>query len=583
MPNLNLWPILEQLSIRTKGARTVQLRRTDATFGWSQGAFVAQVEEQYNAGRPVRIIVLKGRQLGISTITEAILFTWSFLHPGSNALVLSREKTESQYLFEMSKRYWTDGPFGSLYRTKYLTKETIVFDEPLGSSIRVATATKDEVGRGRTIQACHCSEVAFWGDRADTILPGLANAIPEEHGTIWVHESTAQGVGGYFHDEWMKAVDPTSESMFVPMFFPWFLHDEYETPTHQLNYRDLDDDEEEVVELLLGKGVDPKRVLAKIAWRRRRIATMAGGVETFHQEYPCTPEEAFLSTGTNVFPVTDLFQCYQQTAQVDRGFLYNDNGKLAFQESDNGHWTVYKTPDRAKRQKYVIGVDPTKTLEGDPCCIQVLNRATLEQVAVWHGHADMASIGEIALAGAYWYHTAIVNTEIQGGGRAVMDVWREAKYKNIWTTRKSDRVKHASNLLGIYTTRTYKNQLLATVQSHLKRHDVVIHHPTTYYEMTQYVMLETGTFGPARRSGHDDCVMAYAIALYTAVTEQRTLDLPAVMGIGGPAPPPGPPGGAGLIIPGQGTPVAHVPGVTMTREASPYFVDGEIDDWTTWG
>lgn len=82
MPNLSLWPMLEQLEIRTKGGKRIKLNRDDP-FAWAQREFVAEVERQYNAGLPVRIIVLKGRQLGISTVTEAILFLWAFIHPGS--------------------------------------------------------------------------------------------------------------------------------------------------------------------------------------------------------------------------------------------------------------------------------------------------------------------------------------------------------------------------------------------------------------------------------------------------------------------------------------------------------------------
>ena len=114
MPNLRLWDLLEQLEIRTKDAQIIKLDR-NAPFAWAQREFVAEVERQYNAGLPVRIIVLKGRQVGISTVTEAILFLWGFIHPHSFSLVLSMEKDDSAYLLEMTKRYWTSGPFYGLF------------------------------------------------------------------------------------------------------------------------------------------------------------------------------------------------------------------------------------------------------------------------------------------------------------------------------------------------------------------------------------------------------------------------------------------------------------------------------------
>jgi hypothetical protein len=573
--------MLEQLEIRTKGAKIIKLRRDDP-FAWAQREFVAEVERQYNAGLPVRIIVLKGRQVGISTVVEAIIFIWGFLHPNCFSLVLSREKDDSKYLFTMFKRYWEKGPFYDLFDTKYDTKDELVFEPPIGSTVRVATATKDEVGRGMTIQAAHCSEVAFWGDQVDTIIPGLENAIAPDHGTIWIHESTAQGVGGYFHDEWQEATDPDGHSDFTAMFFPWFCHDEYETPTHNLTYEALEDDgkygdEKGVVGFLLNADVSPAHVLAKMAWRRRKINNAPKGLDGFHEEYPCTPDEAFLSTGSNVFALEHLAQCYKQVG-YDRGYLFNDGGKLAFNATDAGHMTVYKTPDPKRRQKYALGCDPTKTIEGDPACIQVINRATMEQVAVWHGAANPNQIGQIALAMGYWYNDALMNTEIQGGGREVMQIWRDAGYSNIWTDRRPDKARRSAQLLGWNTTYETKQWLIGVLQGVITRHDVVIHHPATYHELRQYTCLEDGTFGPARRSGHDDCVMAYGVAVMTAVTEWSSLNLNEVYGTGGSGEQG--PSASRLVVANQGRIIDEIPGMVMTRDDLPVYAQaGEIDDW----
>ncbi len=583
MPALDLWPWLEELEIKTKKGKRVKLRRDDP-LAWAQREFVAEVERQYNAGLPVRIIVLKGRQVGISTVTEAILFLWSFLHPGSYNLVLSKEKDDSKYLFTMTKRYWTHGPFHDIFDLKYDTKEEMEWDEPLGSTVRVATASKEEVGRGSTIHGCHCSEVAFWKDSADTIIPGLENAVPDEFGTIWIHESTAQGVGGYFHDEWMKATDPEGgKSDFVPMFFPWFWHDDYELASIGLTFEELDldgefGDEVGVVRFLLNEGVPADRVMAKMAWRRRKIRNHPKGLDGFHEEYPCTPEEAFLSTGSNVFDIGPLRECYYPHVGSSRGYIYNDGGGVAFWETDAGHLTVYKTPSR--RQKYAVGTDPTKTIEGDPCAIQVLNRATMEQVAVWHGHAVPARIGEISLGLAYWYNNALLNTEVQGGGHDVMAVWRQAGYNKIWTDRRPDKAKYSNQLLGWKTTYDTKQWLIATLQGFFSRHELKIHHGATYYELTQYTALEDGTYGPARRSGHDDCVMALGIALMTAWTEWATLDMNEIMGVSTDPPDIG---AHRIVAENTGRMLDAIPGTVPPDSGVPlYALAGEIEDWGSW-
>ena len=100
---LALRPLLSKLSIKTKTAQILPLDIVDSDFAWSQGPFIDEIERQYNAGLPVRIIVLKARQLGISTAAEGVLFNWCFIHPGTNSLVISHEDPAGQELFQMTK------------------------------------------------------------------------------------------------------------------------------------------------------------------------------------------------------------------------------------------------------------------------------------------------------------------------------------------------------------------------------------------------------------------------------------------------------------------------------------------------
>jgi hypothetical protein len=526
MPALSLWPLLEQLEIKTKEAKIKKLNRHDS-FAWAQREFVAEIERQYNAGEPVRIIVLKGRQLGLSTVTEAILFIWAFLHPGSGALVLSKLQEDSDYLFGMLKRYWEKGPFFGLFHTNY-NRQGYIEWAGINSSVTTSTASKADVGRGKTLQAVHGSEVAFW-PMADELVAGLSEAIPYEHGTIIIYESTAQGVGGYFHDEWMKAIDPDGDkSTFTPMFFPWWEHEEYEVKNTHIKYSDLDDEERALL-------ADYKKMtLPKLAWRRRKLQSYANP-EKFKEEYPMSQEEAFLSTGYNVFPLVKLAQCYQPEVEYEQGFLYNDDGKLAFAEDEGGHLFVYRRPDGRRKRRYVVACDPTWTIDGDPACIQVLDRDSMEQVAVWHGSADPSTVGDIGLAIAYWYgEGTILNTEVQGGGKTVLNHWRDANYPHIWMDHRPDRPKKLMQAYGWNSTYETKKWMLGTMQGVFQRKQPIIHHPATYYEMTRYVSNEDGTYGPSRRSGHDDTVIAFGIAIMTIVTERP--DSPNA-GLAAPPPP----------------------------------------------
>jgi hypothetical protein len=169
----------------------------------------------------------------------------------------------------------------------------------------------------------------------------------------------------------------------------------------------------------------------------------------------------------------------------------------------------------------------------------------------------------------------------QGGGRAVLEVWRIANYRNIWTDRRPDKVRRSGQVLGWNTTYETKQWLIGTTQGVLTRHDTEIHHPTTYYEMTQYIGLGDGTFGPARRSGHDDCVMAYGICLMTAVTEWSSLNMTEVMGMAGPGLEQGPSAERLVIAGSYGRQLTEFPGLRNhdNGELPLYAEAGEIDDW----
>src|SRR6516162_6337971 len=162
---LILRPWLDDLTIKTSN---LEFKRLDLDYldpdptigdwGWAQRPFVAEVERQYNTGEPVRIIVLKARQLGISTITEALLFLWAFIHPGTNGAVVSHTDGQAQQLFEMNKRYWETWPHHTLFTEKYHTRRQIQWRETQ-SNLRVVTAQNSDSLRGSTLHAVHASEV----------------------------------------------------------------------------------------------------------------------------------------------------------------------------------------------------------------------------------------------------------------------------------------------------------------------------------------------------------------------------------------------------------------------------------------
>ena len=516
MKDLRLWPWMTGLTIKDKDAKLRKLS-PDEPFAWAQREFVKEVEYQFNHQEPIRIIVLKGRQLGISTVTQAMLFLWGFMFPGSNNLVMSKDREGSEGLFEMAKLMWDLWIYRCLFSTTRSSTRRMSWGETL-SNFRVESAKGKEVGRGSTLQAVHGSEVAFW-DNAEELMPALMNAIPNRHGTVIILESTANGVGGFFYDEWMKAI--RGESDFTPLFFPWFKHHEYTIRNTTLTDNQLTSTERQLRDSF---GL----TLGQLAWRRRKIREMNGEEDKFKQEYPCTWMEAFLATGDNVFPLEALSECYYppgsdyqgQKVGMSRGTLVNDNGQLKFFKDYSGNLKVFKMPDPKKKMQYVIAADPSRTTTGDPCCVQVMNRTTLEQVAVWHGHLTTDDLAEVIANLGYWYNTATVNVEINGGGAGVIAVLVHMRYPAIWKWRRPDRpLNRLGNVFGWSTNTMTKPWGIGQLQHYLSKRALVIHDDATYLEMMEYTLIDGVEMGPASASGTDDTVMALMICLMTNITE----------------------------------------------------------------
>jgi hypothetical protein len=518
MRHLRLRPLTERLTIQKKDLKVEPIDLLDP-FAWAQLAFIKEIERQYNLGLPVRIIVLKGRQIGISTCTEATLFNWTFIHPGTRSLVIAHETKAAQHLFDMTKLMWEEWPFNPLYTEKHNTVKSLSWVETR-SSMSVATAKNAGSGRSFTYHAVHCSECAFWED-PERLMVGLNQSVPYKHGTIVVLESTANGVGNWYHEEWQRATH--GESQYVPMFFPWFMHEDYSFPTTTLKEHELLKEERELYsEGVYFNGNRFRLTLGQLAWRRHTIMNdCLGDTEMFHQEYPCTPNEAFLSTGRNVFPLERLDEHTIPDAGI-RGMLINDNGTIRFVRDASGPLTIFKAPGRDPiKSKYVVGGDPTKTTYGDKACIQVLNRFTFEQVAVFHQHLDAVPFAHEIMKLGYYYNTALVNTEIEGPGYATIGVLLDNGYPDIWQHRWGDKAPgKISGSYGWSTNYQRKHWAIEKVKFLLsQRGGLTIHDHLTHDQMENFIYLDNGEMGPASDRLNDDAVMALSIAVVSTLTE----------------------------------------------------------------
>lgn len=246
-----------------------------------------KLEEQKARLGYVRAMILKGRQQGCSTYVGGRFYHLTTHGKGIRTFILTHDRDATQNLFDMVNTYHDNVP--SLFRPHVGTsnRKELIFDR-LRSGYRVGTAGSRGVGRSATIQLFHGSEVAFW-PKADEHAAGILQAIPKERGTEAILESTAKGIGGYFHSRWQSAV--AGDGDFIPIFIPWYWQDEYSAPVG---------DDFELTEDELNYMTTYGLRLDQMAWRRNKIIELNtnndGGI-LFKQEYPATADEAFQATG----------------------------------------------------------------------------------------------------------------------------------------------------------------------------------------------------------------------------------------------------------------------------------------------
>ena len=504
----SLLPLLRRLTIRTKAAGLHPLEPN-----WAQAEVVHEVERQRATGRPVRIIILKARQLGISTVSEALIFWHLFLFRHTFGLVVSHENDAASHLFGMSRLFWETFPYRKLFDAKYHSRKELELEEPVGSALRIATAANIGAGRGRTINFLHASEVAFWDFAEDTML-GLRQTVPQTPESMIILESTARGIGNYFHETWTAA--EAGDSEYVPLFFPWWMHYEYKGSFIGLEptIKPPIDPEEKALRRL---GVSDDA----LAWRRYALANLAGhDLDGFRQEYPSTPEEAFITTGSNVFPQESLRAIYKPLPGI-RGHIVRDGSRMRFQPDALGPFRMYRQPSKdLSWGQYFVAGDPAHAAGYDNACIQVINRRTYEQVGTWHGKIDPISFGDEIVKLGQFYNEAEIVSEVEGPGYATISRIISLEYPNVWRHRVADRVPgQPSQSFGWSTNWKRKDWAISELVKLVGDRTLEIHDRGTFDEMRTFVMLGGDSYGPADKAGHDDRVMALAIACVCSRTD----------------------------------------------------------------
>jgi hypothetical protein len=264
------------LKIKAKSGQVIPLK-----FNRAQLYFHERLEDQKRRTGKVRALLLKGRQTGFSTYIGGRFYHATSLNQGVQTFILTHEQEATNNLFNMVERFHKHAPLKP--STGASNAKELRFDR-LDSGYSVGTAGTKAVGRSGTTQRFHGSEVAFWPNAADHFA-GIIQTVPDQPGTEIILESTANGVGGEYHERWQMAEAGVGD--YEAVFIPWFWSEEYHRPAPS----DFTLTEEEEAYAAAHGCTIPQMV-----WRRAKIEELKDPL-LFKQEYPATAAEAFQLTG----------------------------------------------------------------------------------------------------------------------------------------------------------------------------------------------------------------------------------------------------------------------------------------------
>ena len=538
------WYIENFLWIRNKQSKLVRFKLNQA-----QQIVMDEIEKCEREGKLKRFIVLKARQMGLSTLFEGLIFQDTSNNTFKNSLIVAHEESASANLFNMSKLFYENLPDVIRPMKKYNNGKILSFENPenneaekaknpgLRSKITIATAGSGEVGRSATIHNLHASEVAFFPDAKTTML-GLLQSIPDEMNTLVTLESTANGVGDWFYDMWHKAV--RGENEFIPIFLPWFIDPtytrEFNSPAQKQQFMD------EVNSISKdGSGNEIRTyeyelmhkfnlTWEQLWWRKYTIKNKCQGDEIlFMQEYPATAEESFISSGRPKFNIPALRKYQTVTKEpVRRGYLTElEDGTITFMDDDKGYISIWQEPQMGRH--YSIGADVAEGLiEGDYSCGVVGDNTTFDMVAMWHGHIDPDLFGEELIKLGKYYNNAYLGVENNNHGLTTLTTIKRKEYWNLYFTKIHDKISDKyTQKMGWSTTAATKPFMIDKLAEFIREMYLGVYSDLIIGECFTYVIDDKGRTN-AQSGSHDDTVMAMGICLQLMLENRGQTYIPEI-------------------------------------------------------
>jgi hypothetical protein len=500
----------------------------------AQELFMKEFMYQFNLQGIIRIIVLKARQLGITTISVSIMCWLCFFHPMCHVMSMSDEDERVSVNFDMARTAYSFLEWWMKPEKRYDQKPQLLgFDRSkaddredtagLESKLYFESANQPSgAAYSKSLYGAHMAEIGRYRS-PKPITEGIFGSLVNFRHSIGIMESTAQGRHSVFHKLWKAA---ERGEFWAPIFMEWFREPGYVFPVTENFARTK---EEVDISKLVKEECNFEIKDEQLSWRREKIKEFSatGDEDIFPQEFPLTPEEAFVSSGLTAFPKKRLNEQIIAFARTPRWVgeikLAMENNRVpVLHPYVDGNFRIWEYPRAG--EDYQVGADCAMGIDGgDYSCAVVYHvpkdiKQPIRQVARWRGYLPPTEYARVLAAIGYMYNTAEIAPEVNKIDSVASDLSKVLLYPKVYRWMREDKIKNAlSQFIGWLTTGRNKANLIGRFRDALLGWTVVIKCSEDIDEMFDFVETEPGSgLFSARSGGHDDTVMAHMIAFYTA-------------------------------------------------------------------
>jgi hypothetical protein len=501
-------PFIESmLRIQDKAGRIVPLHFND-------------IQEEYWHNRTEADIVLKPRQVGFTTLTQAEMFTDAMVIPGLEVKMLAQREESGKALFEITRRFMDNLPDAARPEVESDSTMKLSWRFPSGSMsvIEIGTAKSRSFGRGRPAQRALFTEVGLYEPGEEDTMLGIISAMPfhEDIGARFVEESTANGMSGVFYEDWQEAEKGAANDLgyaLAPHFYPWFMMSEYQMPGPAIPENDFSDEEIIVIEIAR-KGYGMDLTDNQIRWRRRMVSVLKGEA-FFLQEYPETPEQAFRNVGSAVFDANDVLTVGNRGVAPplkDMPIPGTSDGRVKYWEWAQPMVRYIVCVDQASGEYLDKDLRPT-----DYQVITVWDVQRMTQVCVVRGHIEQKLFSELVAKVSEYYNYGLIVIERNHAQYGFFDLVRIAGGRNVY-------FHYGDGKEGYPVNPGTKPLLISNMQEMLKYGGILPRHDNLVKEMMNYRWQgTTRAKAAASPGGNDDELMTAMFAAWPDVITQANL------------------------------------------------------------